>query len=134
MIVTRADLQLTAELCHRIMDDPVTDEPTRELARRVNDRVGWSLCYDVFLTDGEVPCETWGMVWPQFYEVEVENFIDQLPDRAKQPTLLLMARKAAKLVDTHGYSPAYRLDTLKSLEAITDTLRRLAFEHEEVTT
>lgn len=140
LIIQREDLVRTAQLCYRIMADATADAETRELARQVNDAVGWTICYDNLLAGGTgFPVEPWGMAWPEYYEIEVvDPFVAALPESVRDMdvcrVLIASARKAAQHVDRQGFSLGFRLENFDVLNETLAQLKRLADEHEGVTT
>ena len=53
----------------------------------------------------------------------VSEVLDRLPDiEADQPIRVQLARQSAELVDNTDYSTDFRLDALKSLKAVMESL------------
>jgi hypothetical protein len=58
-----------------------------------------------------------------FYASMVVELLDRLPElKDEQPIRVQMARQSAELVDNRDYSIDYRLDALKSLKAVLESL------------
>jgi hypothetical protein len=131
LLVERDTMTQAAFVCHDVIADPSSTEERRDAARKVFDDLNSWLRYSEAAGgrwDRVVKMMPAGMKWAGFYRDMLDEFLLDLGAEVVEahPALVEMARHAANLADTDGYSLDFRLDALDSLNVVLAALKRAA--------
>lgn len=112
--MNRQELERQAEFALASMSATETPQWLRDLAFERYSDLAWALQWDYSISHGS---EAGLLTWPNEYECATEEFLGRLPDevKARCPVDVLIAIEAAKSIDQHGQSVAFRRECATSL-------------------
>jgi hypothetical protein len=122
--MSRADLDAMARAAWAVVDNPDGFTPEQLDANdQLLDDLTMVICYGPEYYGRLVPCG-FHPLWGGFFTLMLEEFLMDLGEEVCEahPTLVVVARQAAKACDYQGYGTDYRLDMLQNLNKILASL------------